>query len=90
MASKYQVSAVPFDTHDQFFRAGLRFSTSPVTVTVTDSPSAPYEVTKEQFETIRNDSRLRVQEGDGPPPPTSPVEQTHGVSEENEGRRRRG
>ncbi len=74
MGNKYQVSAIPFDTHEQFFRAGHRFGAAPVTVTVVENPSKPYEVNAKQLQELQADQRIKVVEGDGPPAPTqSPV-----------------
>lgn len=75
---QYKVSAVPFESHEQYFAAGFRFTTEPVTVTITETPKEPYEITQEQFETLRQNPRIRVEGAASAPAPAAVSESDDG------------
>jgi hypothetical protein len=86
---KYQVTALPFEGHEQYYRSGHRFGKDAVTVTISESPSGPYELTQEQFNQLKDDERIKVSEGEAAPATQRSSEVVTSSSDDQESARRR-
>jgi hypothetical protein len=80
MAEKITAQAIPFEGHDQYFRAGHRFGREPVEITVKQRQPGEErkagEFTPEEFEQLRNDPRIKLTGADSIPRPSGTQQQT--------------